>query len=112
MFKQKFTLEARKEEASRILSKYPNRIPVICERANNEIKDLDKKKYLIPSDLKMIDFLMVIRRRLRLPAHQSIFVFVNDKLINGSEMMSKVYEEEQDEDRFLYVMYGGESTFG
>ena len=112
MFRQKYTLEARKEESKRILSKYPDRIPVICERANNNIKDLEKKKYLIPNDLKMIDFLMVVRRRLQLPAHQSIFVFVNDKLINGSEMMSKIYQQEMDEDGFLYVMYGGESTFG
>lgn len=112
MFRQKHSLEARKEEASRILSKYPERIPVICERANNNIKDLDKKKYLIPNDLKMIDFLMVVRRRLNLPAHQSLFVFVNDKLINGSELLSKIYHTEKDEDGFLYVMYGGESTFG
>ena len=112
MFRQKHSLEARKEEASRILSKYPDRIPVICERANNNIKDLDKKKYLIPNDLKMIDFLMVVRRRLNLPAHQSLFVFVNDKLINGSELLSKIYDGEKDEDGFLYVMYGGESTFG
>ena len=111
MFRQKYTLEARKEESKRILSKYPDRIPVICERANNNIKDLEKK-YLIPNDLKMIDFLMVVRRRLQLPAHQSIFVFVNDKLVNGSEMMSKIYQQEMDEDGFLYVMYGGESTFG
>jgi GABA(A) receptor-associated protein len=112
MFRQKHNLASRKEEARRILEKYPSRIPVICERANNNIKDLDKKKYLIPEDLKMIDFLMVVRRRLKLPAHQSIFVFVNEKLINGSEMMKVIYDNEKDEDGFLYVMYGGESTFG
>ena len=112
MFRQKHTLEVRKEESSRILSKYPDRIPVICQRANNNIKDLDKKKYLIPEDLRMIDFLMVVRRRLKLPAHQSLFVFVNDKLINGSEMMKVIYDSEKDEDGFLYIMYGGESTFG
>ena len=112
MFRQKHSLEARKEEAARILSKYPDRIPVICERANNNIKDLDKKKYLIPNDLKMIDFLMVVRRRLNLPAHQSLFVFINEKLINGSELMKNIYEQEKDEDGFLYIMYGGESTFG
>lgn len=112
MFRQKHSLATRKEESSRILSKYPERIPVICQRANNNIKDLDKKKYLIPEDLRMIDFLMVVRRRLQLPAHQSLFVFVNDKLINGSEMMKVIYNSEKDEDGFLYIMYGGESTFG
>ena len=41
MFRQKHTLEVRKEESSRILSKYPERIPVICERANNNIRAAD-----------------------------------------------------------------------
>ena len=32
-FKKKYDLQARKAEAERIRSKYPDRIPVICERA-------------------------------------------------------------------------------
>lgn len=31
-FKQKHPFEKRKEEAERILAKYPQRIPVICEK--------------------------------------------------------------------------------
>jgi hypothetical protein len=37
--------DKRKAEAEKILSKYPDRIPVICEKADrSEIPDIDKKK--------------------------------------------------------------------
>jgi hypothetical protein len=45
-------LEKRKSEAERIRAKYPDRVPVICEKADrSDIPDIDKKKYLVPADL-------------------------------------------------------------
>ena len=42
--------EQRKTEAERIRQKYPDRIPVICEKADKtDIPTIDKKKYLVPS---------------------------------------------------------------
>lgn len=44
--------EKRKSEAERIRAKYPDRVPVICEKADrSDIPDIDKKKYLVPADL-------------------------------------------------------------
>ena len=40
------------------------------------------------------------------------YLFVNNKMIPCSKLLGAVYEEEKDEDGFLYVNYGGESTFG
>ena len=38
--------EKRKQEAGRIRDKYPDRIPVIVEKADkSDIVDIDKKKY-------------------------------------------------------------------
>jgi GABA(A) receptor-associated protein len=31
---------------------------------------------------------------------------------NSAELMIKIYEEQKDEDGFLYVTYSGENTFG
>ena len=40
--------DKRKKEADRIRKKYPERIPVICEKAaNSDIADIDKKKYAV-----------------------------------------------------------------
>jgi len=43
-FKKEHSLEKRKKEAERILKKYPDRIPVICEKSGgSDIADIDKK---------------------------------------------------------------------
>lgn len=42
--------EQRRSEANRIRQKYPDRIPVICEKADKtDVPTIDKKKYLVPS---------------------------------------------------------------
>ena len=33
-FKNKYSLKYRVEESSRILLKYPDRVPIICEKSN------------------------------------------------------------------------------
>ena len=45
-FKIKHSFEKRFEESKNILEKYPNRIPIICERLTTEIPDIDRSKYL------------------------------------------------------------------
>ena len=45
-FKEENSLDKRKAESERIRQKYPDRIPVICEKAEgSDIPDIDKKKY-------------------------------------------------------------------
>ena len=59
--------EKRKSEAQRIRAKYMDRIPVICEKSDgSDIADIDKKKYLVPSDLTVGQFVYVIRKRIKL----------------------------------------------
>lgn len=111
-FKKSHSFEKRKDESFRILQKYPTRIPIICERANRNIQILNRKKYLVPDDLTMGNFMFVIRKRLYLAPEMAIYLFVNNKFINGSQSMSEIYEKNKDDDGFLYIHYSGESTFG
>lgn len=105
--------EKRKEESIRILSKFHDRIPVICERVeDSDIPNIDKRKYLVPSDLTVGQFVYVIRRRIHLPSEKAIFIFVKDILPPTAALMSTIYEQYKDEDGFLYVVYSGENTFG
>ncbi|KAG8933656.1 ubiquitin-like protein atg8 [Tulasnella sp. 417] len=112
-FKDTHPFEKRKAEAERIRQKYPDRIPVICEKADrSDIAVIDKQKYLVPSDLTVGQFVYVIRKRIKLAPEKAIFIFVDEVLPPTAALMSAIYEEHKDEDGFLYVSYSGENTFG
>ncbi|AAS53075.1 AER396Wp [Eremothecium gossypii ATCC 10895] len=112
-FKSEYPFEKRKAESERICSQFENRVPVICERAEkSDIPEVDRRKYLVPADLTVGQFVYVIRRRIKLPAEKAIFIFVNDTLPPTAALMFAVYQEHKDKDGFLYVKYSGENTFG
>ncbi|XP_057986443.1 autophagy-related protein 8C-like isoform X1 [Hevea brasiliensis] len=105
--------ERRQAEAARIREKYHDRIPVIVEKAErSDVPDIDKKKYLVPADLTVGQFVYVVRKRINLSAEKAIFVFVNNTLPQTAALMSAIYEDSKDEDGFLYMTYSGENTFG
>ena len=90
-----------------------DRPQVIVEKAEkSDIPDLDKKKYLVPADLTVGQFVYVIRKRIKLSAEKAIFIFVNNVLPPTAALMSSIYDEHKDEDGFLYIAYSGENTFG
>ncbi|XP_013633960.1 PREDICTED: autophagy-related protein 8c isoform X1 [Brassica oleracea var. oleracea] len=120
-FKSEHPLERRQIEASRIRDKYPDRVPVIVEKAErSDVPNIDKKKsvvyfclrFLVPADLTVGQFLYVVRKRIKLSAEKAIFVFVKNTLPQTAAMMSAVSDENKDEDGFLYMTYSGENTFG
>jgi GABA(A) receptor-associated protein len=112
-FKEEYDLDSRKQEAAKIRQKYPDRVPVICERDNkSHIVEIDKKKYLVPKDLTVGQFMFVIRKRINLEAEKAIFLFINNTLPASASSMGEVDEASRDEDGFLYITYSGENTFG
>ncbi|KAH9325727.1 hypothetical protein KI387_005905, partial [Taxus chinensis] len=71
----------RQAESARIREKYPDRIPVIVEKAERaDIPDIDKKKYLVPADLTVGQFVYVVRKRINLSSEKAIFIFVKNIL--------------------------------
>lgn len=112
-FKDNVDFESRKTESARILDKYPDRIPIIVEKeAKSDVTDIDKKKYLVPKDLTMGQFIFVIRKRIRLPPEKAIYMFINNTLPPSAAFMSSLYQEHHDDDGFLYLTYSGENYFG
>jgi GABA(A) receptor-associated protein len=107
--------ERRKKECDAIRHKYPDRIPVICERSSysKDMPVVDKSKYLIPDDLTMGQFIYVIRKRMRLDQSKALFLFVNgNMLVPTSAVIQAIYEQYRDLDGFLYINYSGENAFG
>ena len=113
IFKKLYSKENRASEFLRIRNKYPDRVPIICEKSNSSnIEKLDKKKYLVPNDLTVGQFIYIIRKRLKLSAESAIFIFVKDILPPSSSSILEIYEKYKDDDGFLYLTYSGENTFG
>lgn len=113
-FKREKSFDFRLAESKRIREKYPDRIPIIIERSASSpsVPDIDKKKFLVPYDLTLGQFVYVIRKRIRLSPTEAIFIFIRNVLPTTSATVSEIYAEHHDEDGFLYATYSGENTFG
>lgn len=113
-FKQEFDFETRKAESTRIKEKYKDRIPIIVEKSiKSDIADIDKKKYLVPNDITVGQFVYIIRKRIDLTSEKAIFLFTEKHTIPPtSSLISEIYEQYKNEDNFLYLVYAGENTFG
>lgn len=112
-FKLDHSLEHRCQESAKIVNKYPNRIPVIVEKVEGSgIPDIDKRKYLVPADISIAQFMWIIRKRIEVSSEKAIFLFVNKMVPNSCSTIGAIYADHKDEDGFLYVAYSGENTFG
>tara|TARA_Y100001970_G_C14142137_1_gene807761 strand:- start:942 stop:1286 length:345 start_codon:yes stop_codon:yes gene_type:complete len=112
-FKENYSEHMRIQESNKILIKYPTRIPIILEKSDNCIlNDITKKKYLVPKDLTLQQFIFIIRKKINLDPSQALFIMVNNKLCPASLNIGDVYEKDKDKDGFLYITYTSENTFG
>uniref|UniRef100_A0A3B4BGQ6 Uncharacterized protein n=1 Tax=Periophthalmus magnuspinnatus TaxID=409849 RepID=A0A3B4BGQ6_9GOBI len=92
-YKEEHPFEKRRSEGEKIRKKYPDRVPVIVEKAPKaRIGDLDKKKYLVPSDLTVGQFYFLIRKRIHLRAEDALFFFVNNVIPPTSATMGLLYQ--------------------
>lgn len=82
------------------------------KQPRSNIQDIDKRKFLVPSDLTVAQFMYIIRKRIQLPPEKAMFLFVNKILPTTSSTMGSIYDEHKDPDGFLYISYSGENTFG
>lgn len=112
-FKEEIPFEQRRAEAASIRIKYPERVPVIIEKLPGaQVNGLDKRKFLIPSDISISQLVWIIRKRVHLESEKALFLFVDKTIPSSSASVGEVYDEHRDEDGFLYVQFSGENTFG
>ena len=112
-FKDSKTFDERLVESNKITEKYPNRIPIIINKSEEStLKDIDKQKYLVPNELTFSQFVYIVRKRIHLNESESLFLFINNKLVPSNKSMKEVYDVDKDNDGFLYDNYTNENTFG
>lgn len=101
-----------KTNISKILRKYPDKIPVIFNKGPNA-PDIDKKKYIIPNDLQVSQLIYIIRKKIEISPEKAIFIFFGkNHMVQSNMLLSEVYEKHKDKDDILYATYSIENTFG
>lgn len=130
------------EESAAIRMKFPTKIPVninktiehctampnyiclnnwlfsfqiIVERFTKEtdLPLLDKRKFLVPQELTMSQFVSIIRTRMKIGPSKALFLLVNNRsMVSLSKSLAEIYCENRHHDGFLYVTYASQEVFG
>ena len=108
-FQKKPILE-RKSESNHIMTKYPEKIPILVFKSK---ASRDKNKFLVSKDLTAVQFIYILRKRIKLDSAKAIFVFTEKGTLPVTHNpVSMLYESHKNDDGFLYMYYSSENTFG
>ena len=113
-YKTEFTLEQRKSECDKITRFWPNKIPIIIEKkAFSHLEEVPKSKLLCPDTYDYSQFGFCLRSKINLSKQDALFVFVKGtEVITGDRPMKAIYQENKDEDGFLYLLYCENEALG
>jgi GABA(A) receptor-associated protein len=113
-FKKTYSFRDRYEESRKIIKKYPDKIPIVCEKHNNlsNLPNITKSKYLVSFDLTVGQFIYIIRKYIRITPETALYIFVNNNIPSTTTDMLSLYDNFKDQDGFLYIYYLTETTFG
>jgi GABA(A) receptor-associated protein len=106
------------EEARRMRARYPDRVPVLCERApHSDLPDIARKKFAVPATMLCGEFKYIVHKQVALASgglavDQTIYVFVGGTSPKSSATMADLYEQHGSDDGFLYVSFCAENTLG
>jgi hypothetical protein len=95
--------------ANRIITKYPNKIPLIIKTKI----PMERKKFLVSDEITLASFMFLLRTKyMRLNKNESLYIFFNNIVVNSSSIFSRIYTNHKSDDGFLYATVVIENTFG
>lgn len=104
--------EIIKNEVCILKMKYPNHIPIIV-RSRSEQLHLRKNKYLVGATTDIAVFLNMVKRNTNISSHDSVFFFVNDKVVPLSMTAEMLYDRYKDQSTgLMFLTMYKENTFG
>lgn len=92
------------------LRRHPNRLPVKIDEESDV--GIDRRKYLIPREMTLGNFITYLRTRVELEHHEAMFVLIGGILPPISSTIETLYIEHVGEDRLLRIVLKKENTFG
>ncbi len=124
-YREKYTIEQRRNESKNVKKKYQDRIPVIVSKdPGSELSDINKEKYLVPIEFTVGQLLTIIRQRTTIGPEKAINLFIIDYnytqiLAPTSATIGSLYLQYVESfmndpkyDGYLYIVYTGENVFG
>ena len=107
--------QKRKELVDSLIKNNPGKIPVILEKdASSKLENIQKTRYLFPETFTINEFILQIRKSLKIPEETAIFLAAKGKYnLVGEKTMGEVYKLYKDkEDGFVYIMYSSVLVYG
>jgi len=113
---RKKTIEKRLTMSAEMINRRPDCVPVVVDRYDRQHPTLTTHKYLCNSSDEIGLLLVLLRRNMSIPLHSSNALFLfsekHKTLISPHNNIGDVYVKYADDDRFLYLCYSIENTFG
>ena len=112
-FKEKHSFESRLTESTKVIIKYPDRVPIIVENDQNILHNEQfKNKYLVPRDMTITQFMYTLRRKITIGQEHGLYMFISGMIPSSNSLIGNLYEEYKDKDKYLYIILKMENTFG
>mmetsp|Transcript_26771 Transcript_26771/g.74830 ORF Transcript_26771/g.74830 Transcript_26771/m.74830 type:complete len:166 (+) Transcript_26771:156-653(+) len=112
--KQRTTFEQRRRIATMSRQQYPDRVPIIVQRAQGcHLPNITREKFLAPVHLEFGKFKMEVLKYIPGRGYESVFLFAGGTSIpNPSTTMIEVWNAYRDNDDFLYIEYASGTWMG
>ena len=111
-FKECNTLEKRISSSERVMSRYPDKVPIIVVLPK-EFKKKPFLKYLVSKDLNVQYIIQLVRKNIKIDCSKAIFILTeNGYLSTASSDIGDLYYKYKNEDGYLYLYVKLEVCFG
>ena len=103
-----------KKSLDKVRIKYPNKIPLFIYRSKRDksLQDINCNKFLVPDNITLGQFMVIIRKRLKLESNIALFILINNTIPCSSDSILQIYENHKNKDGMLVLEYCGENVFG
>ncbi|UVC49901.1 autophagy protein 8I [Theileria orientalis] len=111
----------RRNEVSKLRSKFKNRIPIVCVPSHNASFKLERSKFLVPMNMLYGEFKYIFQKHLTCQymddpkfygKNSTIYLYVNNKIPKISTALGDLFRKHKSEDGIMYMVYSSENTLG
>ena len=107
-------LEERKEKLEKLLSKNPNKVPIVFEKhKKSKLGGNDDAKFISTKNIKLGDLVKQLRDMWKLSDDTSLFFSCQNKaILKPDALIGDLYDRCKEEDGYLYIQFREVETFG